>query len=207
MKFYSHIHLILQRDVLALCSGEAKARTNIVQAFFKIVLVEAWLTKSLYNELWGTIYSKGRGDPCHSPLWPFNYPHDSSPTVWLLHSLLRLDLHLTWINITMHMYPCEQWLEQAKLDTTLTYKTIEVQLFDILMLINSDILVPRLVVSDSVRVFHCDICLEPEPCLYGIRVHCLGSSVQLIWRHAHHFPQCGWTSNILAHDVSTDRQV
>ena len=51
MERYSHIFLILQRDVLALCSGEAKARYNIVQAFFKIVLVEAWLTKSPYNEL------------------------------------------------------------------------------------------------------------------------------------------------------------
>ena len=48
---YSHIYLLLQRDVLAPCSGEAKACCNTVQAFFKIVLVEAWLTKIPYNEL------------------------------------------------------------------------------------------------------------------------------------------------------------
>jgi len=48
---YSHIHLLLQRDVLALRSGEAKAHYNIVQALSKIVISEAWLTKILYNEL------------------------------------------------------------------------------------------------------------------------------------------------------------
>jgi len=44
-------------------SGEVKEHYNTVQAFSKIVLVEAWLTKSPNNELWGTIYSKGWGDP------------------------------------------------------------------------------------------------------------------------------------------------
>ena len=48
---YSHKRLLLQRDVLALRSGEAKARYNIIQAVSKIVLWEAWLTKRLYNEL------------------------------------------------------------------------------------------------------------------------------------------------------------
>ena len=63
MERYSDICLLLQKDVLAPCSGEAKALYNIVQAFFNIVLVEAWLTKSTYNELGGTIYSKRWGDP------------------------------------------------------------------------------------------------------------------------------------------------
>jgi len=48
---YSHYHLLLQRDILALHSEEARARYNIVQAFSKILLLEALLTKSLYNEL------------------------------------------------------------------------------------------------------------------------------------------------------------
>ena len=47
MERYSHIRLLLQRDVLALHSGEAKARYNTVQALPKIVLFEAWLAKSL----------------------------------------------------------------------------------------------------------------------------------------------------------------
>jgi len=35
--------------------------------------------------------------------------------------LLTLDLHLTWLNITMHMYSCETtWLEQALQDITAT---------------------------------------------------------------------------------------
>ena len=46
-----HICLLLQRDELAPCIGEAKACYNTVQALSKIVLSEAWLTKSLYNEL------------------------------------------------------------------------------------------------------------------------------------------------------------
>ena len=48
---YSHCHLLLQRDILALHSGEAKAHYNIVQALSKILLSEAWLNKSLHNEL------------------------------------------------------------------------------------------------------------------------------------------------------------
>ena len=60
---YHRIHLLLQRDELAMCSGEAMACYNIVQALSKIVLSEAFLTKILYNELWGSIYSKGWGDP------------------------------------------------------------------------------------------------------------------------------------------------
>ena len=53
VKRYIHIRLLLQRDVLAPCTREAKACYNTVQAFFKILLTKYWLTKSLYNELWG----------------------------------------------------------------------------------------------------------------------------------------------------------
>ena len=96
---YSHCCLILQRDVLALHCGEAKAHYNTLKDFSKILLSEAWLTKNLYNELWGTIYSKGWGDPWHSPLWQFKYPHDSSPTLWLLHP--TIDIWLT-LDMTQH---------------------------------------------------------------------------------------------------------
>jgi len=51
VEHYSHCRLLLQRDILALHSGEAKACYNTVQAFSKVLLLEAWLTKSLYNEL------------------------------------------------------------------------------------------------------------------------------------------------------------
>ena len=85
MEHYNHKHLLLQRDVLSLHSGEAKARYNTIQDLSKIVLSEAWLTESPYNELCVSIYSKEWGDPSHPPLSPFNYPHDSSPTLSLLH--------------------------------------------------------------------------------------------------------------------------
>ena len=99
MKHYSHIYLLLQRDELAPCNGESKAHYNIVQVLSKIVLSEDWLTKGLYNELWGTMYRKGWGDPWHSPLWPFNYPHDSSPSLWPLH--LTMD---TWLTLDMNQH-------------------------------------------------------------------------------------------------------
>ena len=67
-KRYSHNYLLLQRDILALHSGEAKVRYNTVQALSKIVLLEAWTAKRIYNELWHSIYSKGWGDPSHYPL-------------------------------------------------------------------------------------------------------------------------------------------
>ena len=117
MERYSHIRLLLQRDVLAPCSGESKACYNIVQALSKIVLLEDWLTKSLYNELWGTIYSKGWGDPRHSPFWQFNYPPNSSPTLRLLH--LTIDTWLT-LDMTLHsnahvlMWDNMAWVSYAR---------------------------------------------------------------------------------------------
>ena len=161
MKRYSNNRLLLQRDVLALHSGEAKAHYNIVQALSKIVLSEAWLTKSLYNELWRTIYSKGWGDPWHSPLWQFNYPHDSSPTLWLLHSLLRLDLHLTWLNITMHMYSCETtWLEQALQDITNTQSVVTRPTLWHACDGEGGDLIPILIIRDGVNAPHGDILLK-----------------------------------------------
>ena len=43
MEHYHDNRLLLQRDVLALHSGEAKARYNTVQDLSKIVLSKAWL--------------------------------------------------------------------------------------------------------------------------------------------------------------------
>ena len=120
MQRYNHNRLLLQRDILALHNGEAKARYNIFQALSKILLSKAWLTKILYNELWGTIYSKGWGGPWHSPLWLFIYPHDSSSTLWLLHPTIDAWTS-TWQDVTYNlpMYPCEtKWLEQTMQDIT-----------------------------------------------------------------------------------------
>ena len=63
MEWYKHNRLLLQGDVLGLRSREAKAHYKTVQSLSKILLSEYWLTKSLYNELWGSIYRKGSGDP------------------------------------------------------------------------------------------------------------------------------------------------
>ena len=92
---YSHCHLILQRDILALHSGEAKARYNTLQDFSKILLSEAWMTKIPYMSYEGLFIAKG-GVTLDIPLC------DSSTTLITLHllhdcyiQLLTLDLHLT----------------------------------------------------------------------------------------------------------------
>jgi len=71
-----------------------------LSVLFPTVLSKAWLTKSLYNELWVYIYSKGWGDPWHSPLWQFIYPHDSSSTLWLLHPTIDTWTS-TWQGVTL----------------------------------------------------------------------------------------------------------
>ena len=62
------------------------------------------------------------------------------------------------------------WTSQTRHHSDLY--NIEVQLLDILMLINSDILMQTLVVLDSVRAFCYEIRLKPEAFLYSIWVHC-----------------------------------
>lgn len=138
MKHYNHIHLLLRRDVLAPCSGEAKARYNIVQAFFKIVLVEAWLTKSLYNELWGTIYCKGWGNPWHSPFvavqlpsWLFTYSMTVTSNHWHLNYTWHdSTLQCTCTHVRKHglSKPCKTSMALGSLWWD--------QLFDMLVMVN-----------------------------------------------------------------------
>jgi len=90
---------------------------------------------------------------------------------------------------------------------TVTLTTMEVQLLNILVLINSNILMPRLVVHDGVCMLQGDIFLEPNSYVHIIQIPYSGSSVQLIFEHVHYCLQCGWTSNILMHDVYTNGKV
>ena len=87
--------MLLQRDILALRSEEAKARYNTIQALSKIVLSEAWLTKAFIMSYEVLFIAKG-GVTLDIPLC------DSSTTLMTLHllydcyiQLLTLDLHLT----------------------------------------------------------------------------------------------------------------
>jgi len=80
MERYSHYCLLLQIDVLALHYGEAKARYNTLQAFSKILLLEAWLTKMPYNDLQGSTNAKG------GVTLDISFC-DSSPTLMTLHLL------------------------------------------------------------------------------------------------------------------------
>ena len=188
MECYNHIHLLLQRDVLAPCNCEARAHYNTVKAFFKIVLVESWLKKSLYNELWGTIYRKGWGDPWHSLC-------DSSTTLMALHLLydcyiqpLTLDIQLIWLNITMHMYSCETtWLEQALQDIT---NTRSVEMRPTLWYAcdgEGGEMMPSLVINDGVYAPHGEILLKKS--LASIATSALIQSL-----HPTCLLTCAWSS-------------
>ena len=187
MESYSHIYLLLQRDVLAPCSGEAKACYNTIQALSKIVLSEAWLTKSLCNEFEGLFIAKG-GVTLHIPLC------DSSTTLMTLHllydcyiQLLTLDLHLTWPYITMHMYSCETtWLEKAMEDITNTQSIVMRTTLWHACDGEGGELMPRLVIHDSVHAPHGDILLKRTLTFIAMSA--------LIWLlHLTHLLACTWS--------------
>jgi len=113
---------------------------------------------------------------------------DSSSTLMTLHllydcyiQLSTFELHLKICYITMYMYPCEiKWIDQAMLGITMTQTSMEVQLFKILLVINSSKLMPRSLIRDGVHGLKGDIFMEPDSCLHSIRVHYSGYSIQLV---------------------------
>ena len=107
-------------------------------------------------------------------------PCDSSSTLMTLHLLydcyiqiLTLDLHLTWLNITMHMYWSETtWLEQAMQDITNTWSVVmRLTLWHALDGEGGEMM-PSLVAHDGVHVFHGDIFLKRT--LAYIASRCIG---------------------------------
>ena len=154
-------------------SREAKAHYNTIKAFSKIFLSEAWPSKSFYNELWGTIYSKEWGGAWHSPLWHFIYPHHSSSTLWLLHPTIDTWTS-TWQDITynLHMYPHEtKWLEKAMKDITNTW-------FVVLRWWRTDAKLGHPWWFPCIQWWHL---AEANSYLCCILLHWYGSFVQLVW--------------------------
>ncbi len=174
MECYSHNRLLLQRDVLALRNGEAKAHYSIAQFLSKIVVSETWLTKNLYNELWGTIYSKGWGDPWHSPLRLFIYPRDSSTTLWLLHSTINTWTS-TWQDVTSQC-TCAHVRQNGLSKPYKTSLTLGLlwwdQLFDMLVMVEGGEMMPILVIRDGVHALHGDILLNRT--LAFVAFECIG---------------------------------
>ena len=95
VKHYSQEHVLLQRSILALRYGEAKALHNTPKPFLCLSLAKSLVPKSLFYVLRGPIYNKGWGDPWHSFLWLFDYPHDSSTSLQVTH-------YITWWPFTFH---------------------------------------------------------------------------------------------------------
>ena len=120
---------------------------------------------------------------------------DSSTTLLTLHllhdcyiQLLKLDLHLTWLNIIMHMYSCETaWLEQALQDITSTWSTMVRSTLWYARDGEASELMPRLVVRDVVYAPHRDILLK--------RTLAFVATGALVWPfHPTHLLTCAWSS-------------
>ena len=115
------------------------------------------------------INNKGWGDPWHSPLWLFTYPHNSSTTLWLLHSTIELGLPLCKMLHTI--YTCTHVRQNGlrKPCKTLRLRQLrEDQLFDILMMVDDGEMMPSLVVYDGVCMLKGDILLKANTYLHCI---------------------------------------
>lgn len=120
---------------------------------------------------------------------------DSSTTLMNLHllydcyiQLLTLDLHLTWLNITMHMYSCETtWLEQALQDITDTQSTVLRPTLWHACDREAGEMIPSLVVRDGVHAPHGDILLK-----WTFSFVATSALVRAL--HVTHLLTCAWSS-------------
>jgi len=141
--------------------------------------------------------------------------YDSSTTLMTLNllydiyiQLLTLDLHLTWLNITMHMYSCETtWLEQALQDIIDTRSTVVRPTLWYACYGEAGEMFPSLVICDVVHASHGDILLKRtlasvatsalvQPLLPTRLLTCAWSSwVRLNWKHTDAKFLC-WSSSV-----------
>ena len=120
---------------------------------------------------------------------------DSSTTLMNLHllydyyiQLLTLDLHLTWLNITMHMYSCETtWLEKALQDITDTRSTVMRPTLWHACDGEGGELMPSLVFCDGVHAPHGDLLLKRT--LASVATNALVRPL-----HPTHLLTCTWYS-------------
>ena len=130
---------------------------------------------------------------------------DSSTTLMTLHllcdyyiRLLTLELHLTWIKITMHMYSCEtKWLEQAMKDIIDTRSAMMKPTLWHACDGEGGELMPSLVIHDDVHAPHSDILLKRTlasvvtgALVWPLHLTCLltcawSSWVWLNWKHTY----------------------
>ena len=130
---------------------------------------------------------------------------DNSTTLMTLHvlydcyiQLLTLDLPLTWLNITIHMYSCEtKWLEQALQDITNTQFAMMRQTLWHACDGEGGDLMPSLVVRDGVHAPHGDILLKRT--LASVAT---GALVRPL--HPTHLLTCTWFSWVRKNQQHTD---
>ena len=106
VKHYSQEHLLLQISILILHCGEAKALHNTPTSSLSLSLAKSLAPKTLFYELWGSIYNKWWGDTWHSPLWLFDFPHDSSTSSLndTLHNMMIFHIPLMTLGISLTTY-------------------------------------------------------------------------------------------------------
>ena len=159
VEHYSQHLLLLQRDVLTLCCGEAKARHNSLQAFYKKFLARCLAPKIPYYELWGSIYKKGWGDPWHSPLtlwlhwWLFtlhiDYSHSTDDNWNFIYNIFKNNN-----TISTYTHVGQNRLESTKQDTSSLGVLGRYQLGNILLMVFGDELVPSVVLHYCVPVWN-----------------------------------------------------
>jgi len=130
---------------------------------------------------------------------------DSSTTFMTLHILydcyiqpLTLDLHLTWLNITMHMYSRETtWLEKALQDITDTRSVVMRPTLWHSCDGEGGEMMPSLVVHDGVYALHVDILLKRTLASVAI-----GALVRPL--HPTRLLTCTWSSWVWLHRKHTN---
>ena len=125
VEHYSEEHLLLQRSIPTLHYGEAKALHNTPKLLLSLSLEKILAPKIPLHELWGSIYNK-RGWLFNSPLWPLEYPHDSSTSlqkdsliyIMTLHiPILTLGISLNKITNNITIYTCTH-IRKNRVETT-----------------------------------------------------------------------------------------
>lgn len=130
---------------------------------------------------------------------------NSSTILMTLHLLfdcyiqpLTLDIHLTWLNITMHMYSCETtWLEKALQDITNTQSTVVGPNLWYACDGEASELMPILVIREGMHAPHGDILVKRT-------LASLATSALVQRLHPTHLLTCTWSSWVQLNRKHTD---
>ena len=106
VEHYSQEHLLLQRRIFTVHCRDTNTCQNTPKPYLSLSLAKILAPKSILYDLWGSIYNNGWGDPWHSPLWLFDFPHDSSTSSLndTLHNMMTFHIPLMTLGISLTTY-------------------------------------------------------------------------------------------------------